>query len=332
MFSGKTRHLPYIRNYAEAKRWWDTHPKPPRSKRWEDYQRPLYNTASKHYRLETMSPDEYIDVVLYHTVMARYYKPTPDGKQRRLYVGNDTITSRSFMCDVVGVNPWGNAEHTSDGRVVVAPIYWRSFMSDGGHEFSADFMFDADNKLIVNESQHTKHWRRVSNEDDKAKRADIREMFSIYLDLAMLRLPEFEANVDIDQSAGRPFSGNDSWNDNQGVHAMYEAMLKGELPEQVDIEKFFEVARSAFNTLASKRAYNQDGFKMNSWYAKKQGIAPSTYADLEKPVTGADLRKALEGKVLKICGANKQTGHLPIPQFPTSDDYPSSNVLVGENP
>ena len=332
MFSGKTRHLPYIRNYAEAKRWWDTHTKPPRSRKWEDYQRPLYNTASKHYRLETMSPDEYIDVVLYHTVMARYYKPTPDGKQRRLYMGDGTITSRSFMCDVVGVNPWGNAEHTSDGGTVIAPIYCRSFMSDGGHGFSADFMFDADNKLIVNESQHTKHWRRVSNENDKVERRVVRDMFSVYLDLAMLRLPEFEAHVDIDRNAGMPFGRADSWKDNQGVHDMYQAMLRGELPEQDAIDKFFEVARSAFNTLASKRAYNQDDFNMENWYSKKQGIVHNTYADLKKPITGADLRKALEGKVIKICGANKQTGHLPIPQFPTSDDYPSSNVLVGENP
>jgi len=332
MFSGQTRNLPYIRNYIDAKKWWDEHPKPPRSRKWEDYQRPLYNTASKHYRLESMSPDEYIDVVLYHTVMARYYKPTPDGKQRRLYMGDGTITSRSFMCDVVGVNPWGNTESTPDGGKVIAPIYCRSFMSDGGHEFSADFMFDANNRLLVDESRHTKHWRRVSNECDKAKRKHIREMFSIYLDLAMLRLPEFEAHADIDRYAGQPFSGNDSWKDNQGVDQMYQAMLKGELPEQDDIDKFFEVARSAFNTLASKRAYNQDGFNMESWYTKQKGIPANTYADLEKPITGADLRKALEGKVIKICGANAQTGHLPIPQFPSTDDYPRSNVLVGENP
>lgn len=332
MFSGQTRNLPYIRNYAEAKKWWDEHPKPPRSKKWEDYQRPLYNTASKHYRLETMHPEEYIDVVLYHTVMARYYAPTPDGKQRRLYMGDGTITSRSFMCDVLGIIPWRNTEHKPDGSVVIAPVYCRSFTSNGGHGFSADFMFNADNKLLVDESRHTKHWRRVSNEDDKAKRKHIREMFHIYFDLAMLRLPEFEAHADIDRHAGVPFGRADSWMDNQGVHNMYKAMLNNELPEQDDIDKFFEVARSVFNTIASKRAYNQDDFEMESWYNKQKGIPTNTYADLKKPVTGDDLRKALATKVIKICGVDRQTGHLPIPQFPSADECPNSNLLVGENP
>lgn len=332
MFSGNTRNLPYIRDYTNAKKWWDEHPKPPRSRKWEDHQRPLYNTASRHYRLESTNPDEYIDVVLYQTTMARYYKPTPDGKQRRLYMGDSTITSRGFMCDVLGVLPWHNTASTPDGGKVIAPIYCRSFMSDGGEAFSADFMFDANNRLLVDESRHTKHWRRVSNESDKAKRAHIRELFRPYLDLALFRMSEFEANVDIDSRAGEPFSGYDSWSDNAGVSNMYIAMRNNELPTHDDIDKFFEVARSAFNTLASKRAYNQDDFVMNDWVAKQRGMPVSTYADLKKPITGADLRKALETKVLKICGADNKTGHLPIPPFPHPEDYPCGNLLVGENP
>lgn len=331
-FSGATYRLPYIRNYEEALKWWSTHPKPPRSKKWEDYQRPLYNTASTHYRLESMRPEEYIDVVLYRTVMARYYAPTPDGKQRRLYMGDGSITSRSFMCYVLGITPWRNTERKPDGSVVIAPIYCRSFMSDGGHAFSADFMFDADNKLLVDESRHTKHWRRVSNECDKAKRAHIRELFKPYLDLAMFRMAEFEAKVDFDYRAGQPFGAKDNYNAERGVDRMYKALVSNELPEQEDINHFFDMAQCVFDVLASKRGYQQDGFNMGDYWSKKRGDARSTYADLTKPITGNDLRKALADKVVKLCGANQQTGHLPIPQFPSTDDCPHSNVFVTETP
>lgn len=332
MFSGQTNNLPYIHNYADAKKWWDEHPKPPRSRKWDDHQRPLYNTAAKHYRLESMSPDEYIDVVLYHTVMARYYAPTPDRKQRRLYVGHGSITSRSFMSRVLGVSPWRNTESTPDGGKVIAPIYCNSFMSDGGHAFSADFMFDANNRLLVDESRHTKHWRSVSDENDRVRRGAVRDMFQPYLDIALFRMAEFEASVEIDWRAGKPFGANTSGKRNQSVFNMYQALLKGELPKQEDIDVFFVEAQAAFNGLASKRAYKQKGFVLETWYTKQQNKTPGTYADLEKPITGAELRKALENKVIKVCGASVRTGRVLIPQFPSTDDYPCSNVLVGENP
>ena len=101
MFSGQTRNLPFIRNYAEARAHWDK-PFKTRSVKWSKFQRPLRNIAQKHYRLEAIDPDEYIDVFLYSTNMARFYAPDPMGVERRLYVGDPSITSKKFMADVLG--------------------------------------------------------------------------------------------------------------------------------------------------------------------------------------------------------------------------------------
>jgi hypothetical protein len=333
MFAGRTHNLPYIRNYEEARKWWDTHPKPPRSRKWDDYQRPLYNTASKHYRLESMEPDRYIDVILYNTTMARYHAPDADGNQRRLYFGHYTITSRNFMWDVLKVNPHCNTAHTTDGRKVVAPIYMHHFTHDGDTPFSADYLFTPDNKLIVERSAHTRHWRKVSTDDDKTKRARVRELFKPFLDIAMFRMQEYEANATLSINVGQPFGGTAyGYRHKEAVRNMTSALVANAEPSQDDINMFFDLGQEAFNTIASKRGYNQDGFVMDNWYNRQNKTTLGTPNDLERPVTADDLRKSLTDMVMKLINANDQSGWLEIPQFVVENEYPRTNVFARANP
>lgn len=318
MFSGHTRDLPYIRNYTEAKAHWDKTPEAKRSKKWNPWQRPLRSISQTHYRLEANNPDEYIDVKLYQTTMARYYKPDANGVQRRLYMGHHTLTSRKFMYDVVGVS---GAEHTVtlvNGERVHAPIY-DARLADlpGGMMCSAEFYFDRDNRLIPAMSRHTRHWKIVATDDDKARLKEIRTAWAPYLDLMMYRLPEFEAEVQMHYRQGRPFAGSYiPYEDAQKLLDMNGLLTVYETPTEDQIDALVRLSQTVFNGLASKRGYDQKGFVLKQpWVTAPGNLTPSSYFTLEKPVTAHDLRKSVSNKLEQILSAKRRSGHAEIPQF-----------------
>lgn len=330
-FQGATHRLPCIRNYAEALKWWNEHPKPPRSRKWENHQRPLYNTAAQHYRLESNNPEQYIDLVLYRTTMARYYVPDADGNQRRLYMGDGSLTSRGFMWHVLHINSWGNTEETTDGRRVVAPVYCSPFTVEMGAEFSADYLFTPDNKLIVDRSAHTPHYRKISTGDDKERRAHIRELFSPFLDIAMFRMADYEAEVNITRGVGSPF-GSDSldYKHRRAVEHMFKALSADAEPAHEHIVNFFGIGQAVFNTLASKRAYNQDGFLMRTWSGSTEQT--DGYDKLTNKVSAQELRRGMSDRIVALLDKGKRSGRVVLPQFVAKDDYPHSNIYASSNP
>lgn len=328
MFSGSTHLLPTISNYSNARKHWGL-TKKPRSGKWADNQRPLKDARSVHYRMESYDADTYIDIVLYGTVMARFYAPDADGNERRLYMGHDSVTSRKFMSDVTYISQ-GNTEHTTDGALVAAPVYASPFMRDQGNDFSAEFWFTPNGRLLVDRSRHTRHWRRVSVADDKAARAHMRKLWSTYTTLAMFRMPEFIENVELRDDYGQPFSGAQvGWRMNMAIDKIDAALIAGTEPEAEHIDNFFELCQRTFNTLASKRGYVQPGFVMSSWHTK---VNLSTYSDLEKPITPQELVKSIERHVAKRLKLHTRSGLVELPQFMPHADYPRSNVLAKENP
>lgn len=326
MFSGHTRDLPYIRNYTEAKAHWDKTPHNPRSKKWNNMQRPLRNIAQTHYRLETTNPDEYIDVKLYTTTMARYYKPDAHGVQRRLYTGHHTITSRKFMHDVLGVSGHDNLAKLVNGETVHAPIY-ESYLADlpDGIACSAEFYFDRDNLLIPAMSRHTRHWQVVATDDDKARLKEIRTAWAPYLDLMMYRLPEFEAEVQFNYRQGRPFAGSYvPYEDAQYLIDMNFHLSDGTQPTEESINALVRLAQTMFNGLASKRGYDQKGFVLKHPWSY-HNTTPDGYSKLEKPVTAHDLRKSVSNKLEQILSAKRRSGYAEIPQFVAVGSMPGGD-------
>ena len=326
MFSGHTRDLPYIRNYAEAKAHWDKTPEAKRSKKWNPWQRPLRNISQTHYRLEANNPDEYIDVKLYQTTMARYYKPDANGVQRRLYMGHHTLTSRKFMHDVLGVSGHDNLAKLVNGETVHAPIY-DARLADlpGGIACSAEFYFDRNNLLIPAMSRHTRHWQVVATDDDKARLKALRTAWAPYLDLMMYRLPEFEAEVQLNYRQGRPFSGSYiPYEDAQKLLDMNLHLRMGTTPAEENINALVRLSQTVFNGLASKRGYDQKGFVLASPFTRF-GTVNNTYATLEKPVTAHDLRKSVSNKLEQILSAKRRSGHAEIPQFVAVGSMPGGD-------
>jgi len=330
MFSGQTNNLPYIRDYAEALAHWCKTPQSKRSAKWTTDQRPLRNTAQRHYRLESRNPDEFIDVVLYSTIMARYYAPDANGHERRLYMGDSTTTSKKFMVDVLGHSGVDNRLFSTNNVKVAAPVYNRQFMHDtDGARFSADFCFIAPGHIDTEKSRHTKHWKVVSTPADLAHRAKVREVWAPYLDLMMYRLPEFEAEVELNYTKGRPFAGlHLPYGDSTALQSMNSLLFTNEMPEPAQIDALVRLSQTMFNGLASKRGYAQGNFNLKpSWYNTPVN---DDYAKLDKPITAHDLRKSVHSKLEQIVNAKVRNGYVEIPQFVAVDAMPGGARIAGE--
>ena len=318
MFGQTARSLPWARSYAEAQSIFN-HRGAVRSKKWMENQRPLYKTYF-HYRVVKYL--NHFDIVLYSTVMARYYEPTMvDGKQheRRLFMGDNSQTSKDFMNNVLNKCSWRRVENSQRGEVI-APVYNRAFMYDGDEPFSADFMY-VDGVLDTTKSSHTPHHRMVSGNEDKVARAEVLKKFDNYLMLVQMRLPEFAAEATLSDRLGRPWAG--------GSVSEYDSRkcvgkIADDSATSNDIHEFFEMCQDAFNVLASKRAYKQRGFTLRPVW---QSTAPIDGIEkLEKQITADEVRKAVSTRILKALDLCKKSIKQPIPQFVVEKDYPRSNV------
>ena len=316
MFAGQTRSLPYIRNYAEADAYWSKTKKPPRSKKWAEDQRPLRNTSAFHYRIERHNDGGHYDLVLYHTVMARFYAPNADGRQLRMYMGHDSQTSRGFMSNVLGVREFTRFA-TTDGRVVIAPITGKR-MADS--DFSARLMFDiTENRLIVAESEHTPIYKRVSNEDDKLRRKYVKDKFETLLTLCAMRIPEFETTIQGDYHKGGAFQLSGlRWQHDKAIKTIVDAFGYGNEPGPESVAVFMEVAPIIYCKLVSDRA---DAQKLINWH--NQTCSPLA---LDKRVTEKDLIRSMWSTIQRIGGLKSQSGTIEYPQFPEPDQIVRSNV------
>lgn len=315
MFAGQTRQLPYIRNYAEADAYWNKTKKPPRSKKWEEWQRPLKNSSSWHYRIE--KHDGYYDVCLYHTVMARFFEPSSIG-ERRCYVGHDSQTSRGFMLDVLSVHTFKQFD-TTDGRRVVAPITAKR-MPDS--DFSADLMF-VDGKLDVGMSQHTAIFKTVSSAQDKDERKQVKQAMDSLFTLCAMRMPELERTVQADFNvAGAFYPAKRRYDEERAVQTMVQDFLLGIPTSQENITKFMTIADNTYQKMVSDRAYD---LKMLSWH---NSSCPATDLPNDKRVTEKEYMASLWRLVQKLGRLTTRSSTEPYPQFPEPDQITYSNVVT----
>jgi hypothetical protein len=313
-----------ITSYAMAETHFSQTPEHKRCKDWQSHERCLKRRASgnRHYRLEQHNGGEYYDVCLYRTVMARFYRPDESGHCRVLYAGHGTVTSKSFMWNVLGV--WKHMSRTAtDGRVVVTPIYNCNDLTDINDKFSLDMTLDANRQIIIDKSRHTPHYTHKSNEEDKARRARIKDKFSNFIMLAQMRMPEFADNCNASQNVGRPFGGgHTSHNERMACESIWEG---GDDIEQHWINHFFDLCQDAYDTIVAKRGYEQGNFTLATYWSKANASHPSI---LDKPVTEKDLEKAILNRVYKLVRANTKSEAVPQPQFMDKGAYPRSSITT----
>jgi len=248
MFSTSIHNLPSIESWEAAHSTFNNTKQP--RKTWADHQRPLKDSRSYHYRIERRNEGEYYDVILHSTVMARYYKPTADGR-RVLYTGHPSNMSKQFMRHVLNVRHQ-NTRTTTDGRLVALPIANRDSVTDKGSTFSADLWLVDRHLIDVAKSSHTTHYIKRMSPDDRAAHKQARANMENLITLACMRIPEFHGRVNIDYDLLEPFKG-------VGVDWHYRnALVRATqgMPgiSEAEISMFMGLAEDVFDYEATKAA------------------------------------------------------------------------------
>jgi hypothetical protein len=263
MFSSSIHTLPNVTTWESAHNTFNNTPRPkgPRSNSvWADNQRPLKDNRSWHYRIEQHNGGEYYDVCLHHTVMARYYKPTADGR-RMLYTGHPSNMSKQFMRHVLNVrhqNTWT----TTDGRLVAVPIANRDSIPDKGSTFSADLWLVEHEVLYgkyidVDKSSHTTHYVKRMSPDDRATHKRARANMENLITLACMRIPEFFGRVYLDYDLLEPFQGVDvGYAERAALDSLASGQFAALKPESQErhIAEFMRLAEDVFDYEAVKVA------------------------------------------------------------------------------
>lgn len=217
-------------------------------------ERPLGDNRQWHYRIKRGSNAEYYDVNLYHTTMARYYRPDVQGNRRVCYVWDNRSTSVQFMHHVVGVSKV-EKYYTPEGKRVCVPIG----TGESYNRFSTDLTFDKDGKLILEQSSHAQIQRRVVTPEIKAWRRHLRERTKTLFTLLELGgLPGYTVDrktMPYGQHPGKPFA------ENKIASSVYYALRRTawaeELPEETP-EDVVEELRILWNSCAVHAAQKRD--------------------------------------------------------------------------
>jgi hypothetical protein len=314
MFAGKTWVLPRITNYAKAHAYFEKTKLPPRSRKWSTHQRPLKDTSSYHYRIEKHA--DYYDLVLYHTVMARFHAPDAQGNELREYQGDGSQTSKGFMWNVLGVDEL-NKVRASSGEELIMPIRTRAL--EPGMPFSVQAWFTPSNELMVAKSRHTRIYRKVSSPEDKKARATARKAFDPLLMLAAMQIPQFTERVAFDRSMGEIFRGVHLYTPQvDALRDLHNSLVLGIQPADGEVETFMDLAESVFDSIASRRAVEK-GFLQ--WGNRQD----PTFADIE-PITEAQLIQAVWAKVQQALVIDRTNGYAEYPQFPRREQLVLSNI------
>jgi hypothetical protein len=306
MFSTSIRNLPSIASWEAAHSTFNNTKKPvTRNGAWCDSQRPLKDSRSHHYRIERGNDGEYYDVCLHQTVMARYYKPTAEGRHV-LYTGHPSNMSKQFMRHVLNVRHY-NERTTTDGRRVAVPIAHKRYLIDKGAEFSTKLWLVDRHLIDVDKSVHTPHYTHRMSADDKATHKQTRANMEPYVTLACMRIPEFLERVNIDYDLLEPFKGVEiNWSDRRVLERIAQGMP--DIP-QAEINEFMDLAENLYDYEATKAAdkYPND--------------------HISEHVTEKVLADALWRITKRECSfLKRKSAAIPLPQFMDVGKYPRTTA------
>ena len=334
MFSNSVHQLPTIDSYEAAQMYFMTKAKPPRSKKWADHQRPLRNTRLHHYRIEHHSQadgQEWYDVVLYQTPMARYYKP--EGSRRRVLLnGSGTNMSNQFRWSVLRYGRRFNTQAIFEGMeyTAIVPIHTKNEIVDKGDAFCVDLWFD-DYLLDVAASQHTRHYTRKSNDEDKQQRKDVKQAMQSVLLMACMKLPEYERDCVLDHDYIHAFSNSAS--PSRDERFAMQCFVDGDFNQDALDTFFGYTAQKAYNSLAAHRAAREgklrQSHEMYRWVNYQRmpnGVEQAKASDLEQRVTEKDLEKRLWEIIKRNTSLFNQSESVELPQF--ADVLPKSNITT----
>lgn len=307
-FSG-TKSLKYASNWEECNRLLET--AKPRGTKWEDNERPLGNNRAHHYRV--VQGEDFFDVVLYSTTMARFYEPQGDTR-RVQYCWDSRKTSTSFMWDVCRVGWW-----TSYGEIMV-PIGAAGCLED------CDLYFN-EGKLDIAMSNHRQLYRAVSSPRDKEKRKEIRVAIAPLLDVACMRMAELMECGEFKMPYSTAFEGVGlEWDHQQALRGFANGWVSEAKPAAY--EKFFEACQKILESLVRKRAFALRHPSGSIWGIRnREQSAEQCIEKAKASVTTKDFRKSLEGALIRAVSADNRTGKEPLPKWIKKEDIPKNITL-----
>lgn len=337
MFSASV-HCHRVPTYETAERLFNTiKPVITRTRQaWATDERPLYDGAAraqnKRFRLRKNSTlqGKCYDVILYQTVIARYYEPTinSDGRKRReiLYNAYNSPTTHAFMLHVLN-HSWRHQELATTGSTVMVP----TAPSRSSHRFwDGDTTFTLrrvlvetapgtnDFRIDTAQSFHVPFYTHASSKEDKAKRKALRQRLEVLMDLITMRLPQMEADAEVSYRYSRPFYSAFSIK-----HLLWSMRGLTDLEVPLDdamtteaLESLMHIAQQFYNKLASVRARREHGY----------GAFSNKNNTLENPVTEADIRKVVLRQLLQASGAMQRTDKKLLPMWADPSAWPNKGV------
>lgn len=321
-----------IRTYQEVANLFNKTKKPPRSKKYNEAQRPLRRVSESHLMLQK---DAHSYVYIINGVeVARFFEPNEQGEYevavRGLYNTNDINLMWRFTGAFNGMN-----FTTTTGDVVKVPLNHNYKQQD--KEFSAFLTFNSSDQLVVEKSWHADIYRLESTADDKQKRKDIKAELDAYVTLQLFKLPTLREKCQPTDSMGRPFGES---NLHYAVQqSMTSAMRSLPLPleSQSFMDSFDKVAQDCFDMLVSKKVYaHEDGnlfYKIRGYYG---GNNPSDKADaleqiedITDAITPEEFKKSLIARLMSFAGLSKGSQSVALPQF--ANTLPRTYYTVSRN-
>lgn len=259
-------------SYQQAVERYNNIAKPPRAKYWNtgdgkrDNGKPLRRTSETHMAIHK-TDDNIIYYRLYDTNIATFYPPEADGSYKITTKYVPTQTTGIFM-DTYHLN--FHTQTTTEGEAVAIP-----YVQHGGwrenDKVTATLYYTKDHALIKERSSHKDVYTMVSNDEDKAKRKELRAKVEHLITLALFKLPNLKEDVTIERTWGEPFGT--AYNSPRTVEHLKQYLRSNDvsIDDPRFIEQFMEALQDLFNLYASKLCYDADTFGYFRYWELPEG-------------------------------------------------------------
>lgn len=317
-----------ICGYNQAARFFEE-TKKPRTVRWGEDERPLYNTRSHHYRIVKGEDSyaKYYDLVLYSTSLIRYYKPSLTGEQRVLVRGHGSVASRAFVwhhCMGMGrlLNLKDGNGLIREGKLVLNQAVHNAEKFGVPYNWSADLMFTDDSLRTIDltRSRHIPIYKAATSDEDKAKRKQLKQAVDHWIELLGYRLDEY-LNTEIDankwrvRNAGNAFTSALEmleWKEQDAVREALKHVLEG--GDLICDEDF----TNAMTKLGHAVATHLQGVRENKARGRWNYNTRQYDRKPLEPVTRADFRKSMESHLISLLNLREGSARVDVGQFPES--------------
>jgi hypothetical protein len=193
---------------------------------------------------------------------------------------------------------------------------------------TADLVFNKYGQVIRSLSSHQDVYTMVSNDEDKAKRKELRDKVEHLITLSLFKLPQLKDDVTVEECWGQPF-GTAYRNAPREVEHLKQHLRNHDLDinDNQFVGLFMDSLQGAFNLYASKVCYDADLFAWKSFWhitdkaeqkqaeqqfkMEQQDARFAKVADIDEKA----FKKSLTNMLLSACNIKTGSVRKPWGQF-----------------